>query len=236
MRALVVGFGRMGGFHRKVLRDLGYDVRTVDPDPEARADFPLLDEALDAAMPHVAAVAVPIPELARTAGALVGIPMLVEKPFAQSETEARLLAEFLCGTRTCVGFVERYNPQVRALRDLIGDQPVRTARLVRHSNRISTDPVLDLLTHDVDLARFLRLWRTPDCTVRFDVRHGCERVERRIELEMDDGQTITTDLTAHDTSPLHALWHAFLSGQEVPGPLDAVCAIRGARLVEEIGA
>lgn len=233
MRALVVGHGRMGRFHGKVLTDLGYDVRSVDPDPEAQAEFPSLHEALDDAVPHVAAVAVPIPELMGAASALAGVPMLVEKPFAPSEFEARILMEALKGAPVCVGFVERFNPMVRMLHARIGDQRVRAARFVRYSNRISPDPVLDLLTHDVDLARFLRLWRTPDCVVTFDVQHACERVVRRIEVDTDEG-TIIADLTAHENSPLHGLWHAFLSGRPFPTPADAVCAIRGARLVEQI--
>src|SRR4051812_33272477 len=43
VKALVVGYGRMGRFHTKVLADLGYDVSTLDPDPGAGADYQRTD-------------------------------------------------------------------------------------------------------------------------------------------------------------------------------------------------
>jgi predicted dehydrogenase len=52
------------------------------------------------------------------------------------------------------GFVERWNPVVRALLDLLDDEPVHVVAM-RHSppaTRIGTDVVSDLLIHDIDLA------------------------------------------------------------------------------------
>jgi prephenate dehydrogenase len=39
VKALIIGHGHMGAFHKKALSDLGYDVTTVDPDVNAGADY-----------------------------------------------------------------------------------------------------------------------------------------------------------------------------------------------------
>lgn len=80
MRALVVGYGRMGAFHARVLRDLGYHVTMVDPDPNRRADHATVAEARPEWAPagpippvfDVAAVAVPPERLLDTAYQLAG--------------------------------------------------------------------------------------------------------------------------------------------------------------------
>lgn len=208
MRALIIGYGRMGRFHAKALADLGYDVITADPDPAARADFrraPVLSFRRGTEI-QVVAVAAPIPYLAETAAQWAGFPghLLVEKPFAANLHQARELADTLEGQRVAVGYVERFNPQVRALRELIAGRTVK-ARFTRWNDRPSPDPSLDLRSHDVDLAHYLEI-REYHCSTL------APAPERRREIEVAaPGWTETVDLTAHTTSPLHALWHAFLS-------------------------
>src|SRR6187431_1976015 len=116
MRALVVGRGRMGAFHEKVLRDLGYDVTTVDPEPARGADFATVEEALPkfdeaswqptTSRFDVAVVAVPPEHLLDTAYRLAGTPkLLIEKPFALNTRNASMLAAYLkaSGSAVCVG-------------------------------------------------------------------------------------------------------------------------------------
>lgn len=204
----------MGGFHARVLRDLGLDVSTVDPDPAAGADY--------ARVPHrdfdVVCVAAPIEHLAEQAARWAGHTgwLMVEKPFAADTHEARTLAMLLDDQACAVGYVERFNPQVRQLKVLLADRAPTLVRFRRWNDRQSANVALDLQSHDVDLAAFLSL----TCPVVFDARAGVLR--RRVRVVEVDGQ-LAVDLMAHDCSPLHAQWHAFLAGRSgFAMPRDAV--------------
>jgi predicted dehydrogenase len=216
VRALVVGAGRMGRFHSKALTDLGYDVTTVDPDPAAGADqVRVTRRDYDAVC-----IATPIAHLAETADEWVGFEgrLLIEKPMASDTREARALADAMRGQRVAVGYVERFNPAVRSLRERVTGQVVG-ARFTRWNDRPTTDVRLDLVSHDIDLARHLR-W---DHAASFDTRSGCGIRRRTITVLTADGGRAHADLLAHATSPLHAQWHAFLLGRPgVATPEDAV--------------
>jgi predicted dehydrogenase len=131
---------------------------------------------------------------------------MVEKPFAADEHEARLLAMLLEDQACAVGYVERFNPQVRRLKGLLADRAPSLVRFQRWNDRQSANVALDLQSHDVDLAAFLGL----TCPVIFDARAGVLR--RRVRVVEVDGE-LAVDLMAHDCSPLHAQWHTFLSGR-----------------------
>jgi predicted dehydrogenase len=242
-RGLVVGLGRMGTFHAKVLRDFGYEVVTVDPDPSVAADFFDVETAtadryrsfgsiLPAAGFDVAAVACPPGHLLDTAYRLAGVPkLLVEKPFATSVRDAHLLAAYLDRFEqpVAVGLVERFNPQVLALKGLKDSGAlgrVRSVHFVRHNPRPSWDEALDLRLHDVDIALWLRLFSqvTEDGGVTFDTASATAERVRTVEVVTDD-QTLRFDLMEHGLSPLHGLWHAFLSGGDYPTPADAIAAL-----------
>jgi predicted dehydrogenase len=226
VNALVMGAGHMGSLHAKVLRDLGHEVVTVDPN--APADFETLDQAAMEFWPFdIAAIAAPIGELMGATLALAGTHrLLVEKPFAPDVHQARTLAAVLngAGGRVCVGFVERFNPVVRRLYRDIDDlgAPVG-AKFTRWSDRPSPDTDTDLRLHDVDLAYHLGLFDG----VEYDTRADAGEKRRRIEVFYDTGQRLEVDLMAHDQSPLHAMWHTFLSGRGAyPKPVDAIRAHR----------
>lgn len=263
MRALVVGLGRMGRFHRRALRDLGYEVLAVDPHvPEAEyrtIESAFLDQARGFSMGSargfdVAAVAVPIPELVGAAFQLAGLPMLVEKPFAPDLPRAAMLAAYLKdkGAPVAVGFVERFNPQVRRLREWIEENDAggapRRLEFVRHNDRPSPDVETDLLTHDVDLARHLSHGLSQLRYCSFDCRDAMPEKRREITASIhrkwrpgDEGMgmteaSMTVDLLDHDQSPLHALWHAFLTDSELtPRPGDAIEAMVNIERVRERG-
>ncbi len=213
MKALVVGAGRMGTFHARVLRDLGLDVTTVDPDPAVGADCTTVPAHRNF---DAVCIATPIDHLVTEAERWAGHHgwLLIEKPAAPSLLEAKRLAAILHGQRVCVGYVERFNPRVRRLRELLADSPPpRTARFTRWNDRPSFDVALDLGSHDIDLARFLGL----TCPVAFDQRAAAPVRRRAIEVRVDNGRALTVDLMAHDTSPLHAQWHAFLANRPTYG-------------------
>lgn len=231
MNALVVGYGHMGRIHARVLRDLGYAVRTVDPDPETWPNYATIAEARLDGTYDVAAIACPIEHLVDCAYQLAGTPMVVEKPFAPDERTAKMLAAYLkqAGAPVCVNFTERFNPQIRALKAM----PIfiQEARFVRHSDRPSQDPDLDLLIHDVDLAAYLRM-HTTTILPTFEVRTEQLEKLRRVELKHLDGE-LTVDLMDHTHSPLHALWHAFLVDKAYPTPQDAIFAHENLQIVRQ---
>lgn len=211
MRALVVGAGRMGGFHRRALMDLGLDVTTVDPDPAAGADYTSVPTLLARSM-EVVCVATPIRDLPEQAARFAGRHrfLLIEKPMAPTVGAARELAALLAGEPVAVGYVERFNPRVRHLRKLLADAPTPTsARFTRWNDRPSHDIAIDVASHDVDLARFLGLV----CVVEYDARADTPTRRREIAVHTGAARALQVDLMAHTTSPLHAQWHAFLSGR-----------------------
>lgn len=247
-RALVVGLGHMGSFHRRALGDLGFEVHAVDPDPARDAEFRTAHEArVRHGRYDVAAIVVPRHLLPDCAAELVGTPMLVEKPFATNARDALLLAGYLeRAAPVCVGFVERFNPRLIELREqLVGEQVV-SATFTRWSDKPCDDLELDLLTHDVDLARYLGLdagSREQFERTTFDVRANQPEKVRRIEVTVrrpgaDEQREIVADLMNHADgatraqSPLDKLWRSFLVGSSDPArPVDAVAALIGARSI-----
>jgi hypothetical protein len=207
MNALVVGHGRMGGFHRKALADLGYDVTTVDPTPGLADHVKVPARSFD-----VVCIATPIPHLAECAAEWDGFDgyLLIEKPMATTFALASALEQALRGVDVAVGYVERFNPCVRRLRVELAGRRTRGARFVRWSTRPSSDVALDLMTHDLDLTAHLGVCGG---VVEYDPRADAPAMRRYIAVECADGATLRAHLTAHDTSPLHAQWHAFLSGR-----------------------
>jgi len=99
-----------------------------------------------------------------------GVATLIEKPLAASVEEARELVELAesLDVLLMVGHIERFNPAVRALKDLIdhgdlGDLTSLTARRVGvfPPQVKDADVILDLAVHDIDLCSFL-LGRLPE--------------------------------------------------------------------------
>jgi UDP-N-acetylglucosamine 3-dehydrogenase len=178
LRGIVVGLGVMGSLHLRVLQALpGAQVIAVaDPRAEARdaarrtypelAAHETLEEALDAHSPDFACLAVPVSELpAATRTALAaGAHVLVEKPIAPTEEEATelLRAAGEGGPAVGVGYVERFNPAVAALKEKL-DEGLIGPIVQMHARRLSPFPnrtsmlgvALDLATHDIDVMRHL---------------------------------------------------------------------------------
>jgi predicted dehydrogenase len=165
MRALVVGYGVMGRHHARTLRRLGVQVATLDPSTSSGADHHMLTADLVDRADFVC-VATPPDELATAAALWLGRgkDVLVEKPMACDLDAAQLLlqAEGANTGRLCVGYTERWNPAVALLREslpLIGEvRHVTGQRLGLAPRCPRTGPALDLLTHDLDVLRFLNFW------------------------------------------------------------------------------
>lgn len=169
----VVGLGRMGQNHLRVLKAMksvriGF-VSDIDMELGKRI-------ATDLGVPHIAN---PV-EGAHLASSLIIATasqshysitksclghfrsILVEKPLTlDSQTTRELLftaQQF--ETRLQVGFVERFNPTIQALRKVLHSRPApetlefrRVGKLAGNTNQI--DVVRDLMIHDIDLAILL---------------------------------------------------------------------------------
>jgi predicted dehydrogenase len=176
-RIAVIGAGGIGSQHARVVAESSECklALVVDPDPE-RAELASAWGAAHstdyraATSCDIAIVAVPTPLHADIAEDLLvaGIPLLVEKPLADSpEAVARLIETATrTGTPLSCGFVERWNPVVIAAAGLL-DEPLIHLTTVRHSPRnprTTSDVVFDLLIHDLDLA--IRLFGSAPVSLR----------------------------------------------------------------------
>lgn len=173
LRVGLLGIGSMGRHHARVIRETpGMDlVAIADPGgdrfgvakglevlPDVHA---LIDQKLDAAM-----VAVPTVyhEEAALALAEAGVHTMVEKPIAHDVESGRRVAQAFekAGLIGAVGYVERCNPALLAMRQKISEGllgqifQISTRRQSPFPARISDVGVVkDLATHDVDLAAWV---------------------------------------------------------------------------------
>lgn len=204
-RVAVVGAGVMGTNHARVLSSIpGVDlVGVVDPDKErASAVARFLDTEIleiDQLQGHADAAVLVTPS--QTHAELgcrllnMGLDLLVEKPIATSiEDGQRLIDLATAGDRVLmIGHIERFNAAVLGLDNII-DDPVHIefTRASPFSARITSDVVLDLMIHDLDLARKLSRAKT------FTSVYGVGSVVRSHEIDLasclltgDNGVTVT---------------------------------------------
>lgn len=168
VRVGVIGAGRMGSNHLRIYAGLkGAElVGVVDADAErARAAaarhgcraFASVQEM--AGEIDAATIAVPSSLHGEVAGPLLeaGVHCLVEKPLATTEAECEALihAADAAGAVLLVGHVERFNPVVRQLGEILGGSVVHAIdvrRMSALSARITdVDVVADLMIHDIDV-------------------------------------------------------------------------------------
>ena len=172
LRVAVVGAGPMGQLHMRVVVESRETVlfAVVDRDPDVeRLPYPSLarrlgsvEELLAGEPPDLAIVSVPTSQHAALSVALIeaGIPVLVEKPIADTVSDALRVIETAAraGVPFAVGHVERFNPAVKELQARLREQAlgrifqIHTRRLSPFPTRLDDSGVaLDLATHDLDL-------------------------------------------------------------------------------------
>lgn len=163
----VIGTGAMGQHHARVYQELpGVDlVGVVDADTGRAAEVADRygtvsmgrEELLDPV--ELVSIAVPTRHHYETARAAIdhGVHLLVEKPFVEDHQEGIELVgrARAAGLTLQVGHIERFNPAVRALFDILPDlDPIAITadRLGPPLDRpIDDDVMRDLMIHDVDL-------------------------------------------------------------------------------------
>lgn len=163
----VIGVGAMGRHHARVYSEVPdarfRGVSDVDRDQAERVAAAYNCEAyeLEDLLAVVDAVSIAVPTRYHRDVALkcidAGVHVLIEKPFASDPAEGRDLIDRAsrAGVTLQVGHVERFNPAVHVLNEIIDDLEVisiRADRLGPPPNRpVGDDAVLDLMIHDIDI-------------------------------------------------------------------------------------
>lgn len=163
----VIGVGSMGRHHARVYRELPQTrlVGVADVDMEAATDAASTYEttalSVDRLLNSVDAVSVAVPteyhyETARKA-LDEDVHVLIEKPIVESPENGRELIDRADRGDLVlqVGHVERFNPAIRALTDIVPDLDVLSVDAQRLGppldREMTTSPVLDLMIHDLDI-------------------------------------------------------------------------------------
>ncbi len=194
MRVGVIGVGVMGRNHARILSELDQvdlvgvcdtDKRTADEVASLYGTIPfyypeeLLDQGLDAV--HVVVPTFVHHEVASMAIGR-GCHVLIEKPIADTVEHAqdifRLAAQ--AGITLMVGHIERFNPAIRKLRELINEGhlgqllSISTLRVAPYPKRVAdTGIIVDLGCHDIDIMSYLADCRVREvfCTASSTVHH-----------------------------------------------------------------
>lgn len=169
VRVAVVGVGEMGRNHARVYSGLkGAElIGVVDADrarAQAVADANGCEVlgSVDELIGQVDAVSVAVPSALHapvgTTLLRAGIHCLIEKPLALAEPDCLALsaASDEGGGRLLVGHIERFNPAVAQLRDILADDHAIYAFDARRMSAVSSrvtdiDVTADLMVHDIDI-------------------------------------------------------------------------------------
>lgn len=165
----VIGVGSMGENHARVYGELrSVDLACVSDDDDEVAqrvarEYDTDAVAFDTVLERCDVVTVAVPTsvhydvVSKCLDA--GVHVLVEKPIAETVEEGRALAEQAAdaGLVLQVGHIERFNPAVQTVTELIDDLEVislEAERLGPPLERTSLGNVVsDLMVHDIDIAR-----------------------------------------------------------------------------------
>jgi predicted dehydrogenase len=167
-RVGVIGVGHLGKQHARIYHQLGALAAVVDADAARAAEIAGLYS-----VPHysdyrqlfgkVDAVSVAVPTVGHHSVAKdfleLGIPALVEKPLTKTIEQGEELCRIARAKKVVlqVGHVERFNPAVTAVLDVIKKPRfIEVHRLSPFRFRSSDiDVVLDLMIHDLDIVLHL---------------------------------------------------------------------------------
>jgi len=164
----VIGIGNMGWHHARVLsllKDANL-IGVADPNEE-RGKLAIEQFQCEwfknykDLIPKVDAICIAVPTLLHHKVGLDclngGTNVLIEKPIAANELEAKSLIEAANASKCLlqVGHIERFNPAFRELNKIVNNEEIVVLEARRHSpnadraNDVSV--VMDLMIHDIDL-------------------------------------------------------------------------------------
>lgn len=169
----LIGLGNMGQNHLRVLSLLKsvelvflYDLNSKAAKQLGETYGVQTHADLEQLLPHVDAVVICTPTVThgdyirKAAGHVKNI--FVEKPMADTLEEAQALSVFAAehGLNIQVGFIERFNPAVQQLKNVLDKSAQVVSIDFTRTNKLSAritdvDVVTDLMIHDIDLALYL---------------------------------------------------------------------------------
>jgi predicted dehydrogenase len=173
LRAGIIGLGRMGRHHVRVLGempdvDLVAAADTQHRVPDAWQALDVVDTVEDLLDRGIEMCVLATPTVTHEPIAVqlaeAGVATLIEKPLAHDTKAAQNIAEAFARTATlsCVGHIERFNPALQEMRQrLAGGElgnlyQVVTRRQGPFPDRIvDAGVILDLATHDIDLTAWV---------------------------------------------------------------------------------
>ena len=169
MKIGVIGTGKMGRIHCRILKELGVLHGVYDEDqltshiiakeqrtiPYTTIEKLVVDKELDAAV-----IATPTPTHLQIATKCIdaGLHVLVEKPVCASLDEAEELVDLVKRRSqiVTVGYIERHNPVFKDLHrrvkeGYVGDITSINIKRVGGIPRSADNVVMDIMTHDINL-------------------------------------------------------------------------------------
>lgn len=159
-RPLIVGYGRAGQRHGKLLRDMGFRPIIVDSD-ESKDCLLTIEDGCMVGGPDFAIVCTPPDQHLKNIEECFGwgLPVLCEKPlcsFGEIEHANKLL-EHPMAKYTRVAYNYRYNPDIdwQRARDEFESESDILVSLIAIQHRVlpSWGIILDHISHDIDLFR-----------------------------------------------------------------------------------
>lgn len=168
----VIGLGSMGSNHVRALQKNRNIKRIVILDNDVSRTKPFANDQeftiaknLDDFIFHVDAAIIATNTLShfQIASSLIEskTPVLIEKPVTDKINEAKKLKEMADKNKTavCVGHIERFNPTIGELKNLLQEYTPLSVTMQRLSYNISratdVNVMLDLMLHDIDAAYYL---------------------------------------------------------------------------------
>jgi len=167
LAAGVVGVGSMGAHHARVYNEMpGVELAGVsDADEETAAEVATEYETSAMSMPELLGetdlVSIAVPTRFHYDVAMdamdAGVSVLIEKPFVRDAEKGRELIARAeeADVRLQVGHIERFNPVIDVLNDVLADvEPIAASarRLGPPVSRdVDDDVVMDLMIHDIDV-------------------------------------------------------------------------------------
>lgn len=207
VRVAVIGAGNMGRHHVRnyaMLPDMDL-VGLADIDSSAKkladdnrttfyADY---KEMIEKAKPEAVSIVVPTPFHAEVATYCLerGVHCLIEKPIASTVKQADELISLAekNGLVLTVGHIERFNPLIRKLKELVDENKVGkiTSIICQRVGGFpavepKTNVIIDLAVHDIDIMNYL-LKRLPDDIFAHGSRTHHSREVDSAEILLDYG-------------------------------------------------
>lgn len=206
----IIGLGVMGLNHYRILKGLGSRVNicalcdAVDMKHFKEPFYTHVDALLDETRPDAVFIATPTFLHKDIALKCIdrNVNLFIEKPVAATVEEACDIASAIRtrGVKCSVGYVERFNPVVQALKQELRNKEIYSLSITRvgpFPPRIGDVGVLtDLSVHDIDLVRFIthrKILKTSIFKSRKIINHDEDNAVLSFELEGNTLAEITTN-------------------------------------------